>query len=306
MNDSVFEAVEKNSRILRLDFSSIEFAKLAEEQDFSEEQIQAVGMVFEHLQRKKVDTTIHTLLKMSRLPLKDPKTFENFDFSVIKGRDASRLKTLPSLSAIYAHRNLAFIGPAGTGKTHLAQAFGYECCQRGIKTYFIKMSELRDKFTAARRAGKEASVLNGLVRPSCLIIDEVGHCEFDKENTRLFFDLIDRRYNKEGANFARTVWCFRFGRCTYFGLSGVVLSDERCVPGLGMIQSFLQLLLRERSIIFNAKQHDHSWHHRDASQGHFLRRLPQPLRCWQQHRESHHDPISGEGRPTGGSEADAG
>ena len=31
-----------------------------------------------------------------------------------------------------------------------------------------------------------------------MIIDEVGHCEFDKENTRLFFDLIDRRYNKEG------------------------------------------------------------------------------------------------------------
>ena len=60
------------------------------------------------------------------------------------------------------------------------------------------MSELRNKFTAARRAGKEASVLDGLVRPSCLIIDEVGHCEFDKENARLFFDLIDRRYNKEG------------------------------------------------------------------------------------------------------------
>ena len=31
-----------------------------------------------------------------------------------------------------------------------------------------------------------------------MIIDEIGHCEFDKENTRLFFDLIDRRYNKEG------------------------------------------------------------------------------------------------------------
>lgn len=135
MNDSVFEAVETSSRVLRLDFSSIEFAKLAEEQDFSEEQIQAVGVVFEHLQKKKkVDTTIHTLLKMSRLPLKDPKTFENFDFSVIKGRYANRLKTLPSLSAIYAHRNLAFIGPTGTGKTHLAQAFGYECCQRGINT----------------------------------------------------------------------------------------------------------------------------------------------------------------------------
>ncbi len=36
------------------------------------------------------------------------------------------------------------------------------------------------------------------MRPSCLIIDEIGHCAFDKESTRLFFDLIDRRYNKEG------------------------------------------------------------------------------------------------------------
>ena len=36
------------------------------------------------------------------------------------------------------------------------------------------------------------------MKPSCLIIDEVGHCVFDKENTRMFFDLVDRRYNKEG------------------------------------------------------------------------------------------------------------
>jgi len=179
MSNSVYNLVEQSCQTLRLDLSSLEFARLAEEYDFTETQLQAICQVLEHLRQKKVDTTIHTLLKMSRLPLKDPKTFDNFDFSVIKGRDASRLKSLPSLSAIYAHRNLAFIGPAGTGKTHLAQAFGYECCQRGIKTYFIKMTELRDKFTAARRAGKEASVLNGLVRPSCLIIDEVGHCEFD-------------------------------------------------------------------------------------------------------------------------------
>ena len=62
----------------------------------------------------------------------------------------------------------------------------------------MKASELRDRFTAARRVGKTDSCLKSLVRPSCLIIDEIGHCEFDKENTRLFFDLIDRRYNKEG------------------------------------------------------------------------------------------------------------
>ena len=199
MNDSLFESIEQSCRILRLDFSSAEFAALAEELEFSEDSATAVKLVLEHLQEKKKQTTIRTLLRLSRLPLKDPKTFENFDFSVIRGKNADRLRNLQTLSAIYAHKNLAFIGPAGTGKTHLAQAFGYECCHHGLKTYFIKMTELRDRFITARQAGKTAKVLNGLVRPSCLIIDEVGHCEFDKENTRLFFDLIDRRYNKEGS-----------------------------------------------------------------------------------------------------------
>lgn len=198
MTESVFERVERCSEILKLDFSSAELAHLVEEHGFSADAADAIAVVFEHLSAKKTEMTIQTILKMSRLPLKDPKTFETFDFSVIKGKDVERLKALPSLSAVYAHKNLAFIGPAGTGKTHLAQAFGFECCKHGMKTYFIKMSELRDKFTAARRTGKEASVLTSLVRPSCLIIDEVGHCEFDKASTRLFFDLIDRRYNKDG------------------------------------------------------------------------------------------------------------
>ena len=198
MAEMAFDTIGQYSKVLKLGFSAAEFANLAQEMDLPRETVEAIASVLQRISEKKTETAINTILKMSRLPLKDPKTFENFDFSLIKGRDVERLKALPSLSAIYAHKNLAFIGPAGTGKTHLAQAFGFECCKHGMKTYFIKMSELRDKFTAARRAGREAAVLNGLVRPSCLIIDEVGHCEFDKANTRLFFDLIDRRYNKEG------------------------------------------------------------------------------------------------------------
>ncbi len=199
MNDTVFESIKKSCAVLRLDFSSAELAAIAEEYEFSEDAITAVNLIFEHLREKKLQNTIRTLFRLSRLPLKEPKTFANCDFSIIHGRNADRLKKLQTLSSIYAHKNLAFIGPAGTGKTHLAQAFGYECCHHGLKTYFIKMTELRDKFIAARHAGKTSTVLNSLVRPSCLIIDEVGHCEFDKENTRLFFDLIDRRYNKEGS-----------------------------------------------------------------------------------------------------------
>lgn len=199
MTESPYSAIERCMETLNLDFSSEEFARLATETAMTPESIAAVNAVFEYLREKKEQSSIQILLRTSRLPQKHVKTFDNFDFSVLKGKDLDRLKSIRSLAAVYAHRNLAFIGPAGTGKTHLAQAFGYECCQHRLKTYFIKASELRDKFTAARRSGREAATLTSLVRPSCLIIDEVGHCEFDKENTRLFFDMIDRRYNKEGA-----------------------------------------------------------------------------------------------------------
>ena len=190
MNETVFEQVESFASILKLDISAEAFAQFTEDQELSENGMEAVRAVFAYLSRKKQQTTIQTLLKMSQLPTKAPRTFENFDFSLLKGKDVERLRLLPSLNAIYSHRNLAFIGPAGTGKTHLAQAFGYACCQHGMKTYFIKVSELRDRFTAARRSGKTDACLNGLVRPSYLIIDEIGHCAFDKENTRLFFDRL--------------------------------------------------------------------------------------------------------------------
>lgn len=199
MIKSTYEAIEGYSEHLNLGLSAADFALLAEENAFTDDAIQAIHLLLARLSERKAENTIRTLLKLSRLPTKAPKTFENFDFSVIKGKEIDKLKSLTTLSAIYAHKNIAFIGPSGTGKTHLAQAFGYECCKNGLKAYFIKMSELRDRFSAARRTGREAATINGLVAPSCLIIDEVGHCEFDKENTRLFFDLIDRRYNKEGS-----------------------------------------------------------------------------------------------------------
>ena len=58
MTESVFESVEKSCQVLRLDFSSAELAILAQEQDLSPEQLQAVAAVLEHLRQKKVDTLL--------------------------------------------------------------------------------------------------------------------------------------------------------------------------------------------------------------------------------------------------------
>lgn len=129
-----------------------------------------------------------------------PKTFENFDFGRMQGRDSAALESISSMSSLYARKNIAFIGPGGIGKTHLAQAFGRKCCLLGYKTYYLKATELKEKLAKAARAGTAARAVTSLVRPACLIIDEIGRCSFDKECTDLFFDVIDRRYEKEGPN----------------------------------------------------------------------------------------------------------
>lgn len=97
-------------------------------------------------------------------------------------------------------RARTFVGPGGIGKTHLAQAYGRECCMRGLKTYYIKATELRDRFQKAVQRGNTSRVVSSLVKPSCLIVDEVGRCVYDRPCTDLFFDVVDRRYEKEGPN----------------------------------------------------------------------------------------------------------
>ncbi|MBO7403288.1 MAG: ATP-binding protein [Lachnospiraceae bacterium] len=200
MNDSVFTEIQEAAEYLRLELTAEEMASFSMTQELGETGINAVASFLAHLRDKKKAQIVSTLLRMSRLPLREPKTFSNFDFERLHGKQADSLKELPTLNALYAHKNIALIGPPGVGKTHLAMAYGRACCEKGLKSYFLKATELNQRLVEARKYGREASTINGLVKPSCLIIDEVGRCVFDKEATRMFFDVIDRRYNKEGPN----------------------------------------------------------------------------------------------------------
>ncbi len=194
---SPYEQIEECANVLKLDFNATDMSMLADQRNYSDEGMKAILDIFLCLKERKEEAVVNMLLKTSRLPLTAPKTFENYDFSRIKGKDIDSLRALKILTEVHNGKNIAFIGPPGVGKTHLAEAYGYECCMSSLKTYMLKASELRDKFITARKYGREASTLNYLIKPSCLIIDEVGRCKFDRECTAMFFDMVDRRYQKE-------------------------------------------------------------------------------------------------------------
>lgn len=200
MDVNIFDEIQNAAAYLRLTISAQEIAQFCLNESLDDKQIQAIADFLSHMKNLRHEHLVEMLTSMSRIPTREPKTFENFDFSRINGKNVDALKNLASLSSLHAHKNLAFIGPQGVGKTHLAMAYGRQCFINEYKAYFLKATELNQKFTDARRQGRESIVINALVNPACLIIDEIGRCVFDKENTRMFFDVIDRRYIKDGPN----------------------------------------------------------------------------------------------------------
>ena len=197
---SVYAEISAAAARARVDIPAEEVAALAERSDFGEAELGALLETFGYLAERSRQKTVETLLRLSRLPQKAPKTFEGFDFSRIQGRDADALRKLPELACLHAKRNIAFIGPGGIGKTHLAQAYGRACCLQGYKTYYLKASELRDRLARAAASGSPSRAVAALVMPSCRIVVEVGRCVFVRACTDMFFDVVDRRYEKEGPN----------------------------------------------------------------------------------------------------------
>ena len=71
---------------------------------------------------------------------------------------------------------LAWLGPSGVGKTHLATALGHKATQAGIKTRFITAADLMLQLSAAHRQGRLKEYFHRTVlAPRCLLIDEIGY-----------------------------------------------------------------------------------------------------------------------------------
>ena len=151
---SPYELASDAASRLGIAVGAEELATLASDLDLGDGEMAAVAATFSYLAEKRRLASIETLLRLSRLPRREPKTFEGFDFSRIQGRDAAALGKLPSLADLYAHRNVAFVGPGGIGKTHLAQAYGRECCNAGAQDLLHKGDRAQGQVPEGRPAGK--------------------------------------------------------------------------------------------------------------------------------------------------------
>jgi DNA replication protein DnaC len=124
------------------------------------------------------------------------KTLEGFDFSFQPSLDRNRILSLAQLQFIERREVVHFLGPPGTGKSHLALALGLEAVKRGKSVYFATLAELVTSLAKAEREGQLRERIRFYTRNALLIIDEIGYLPLQSGGANLFFQLVNARYER--------------------------------------------------------------------------------------------------------------
>ncbi len=133
-------------------------------------------------------------IKAARFPAR--KTIEDFDFSFQRSLHRDTLLHLGALDFVAGRENVVFLGPPGTGKTHLAIGLGIRACQAGHRVAFATATDWVTRLAEAHTAGRLGDELTRLGRIPLLIVDEVGYIPFEAEAANLFFQLVSARYER--------------------------------------------------------------------------------------------------------------
>ena len=92
--------------------------------------------------------------------------------------------------------NLCLMGQQGTGKSHSLVALGRQVCESGFSVKFYTACSLVNALEEAREQHKLGKFMQDIVKPSLLIIDELGFVPFSERGAALLFDVFASRYER--------------------------------------------------------------------------------------------------------------
>jgi DNA replication protein DnaC len=133
-------------------------------------------------------------IRHARFPAR--KSLEEFDFDHARALKREQIAHLGTLDFVTGRENVVFLGPPGTGKTHLAIGLGIRACQAGHRVAFATAAQWVILLADAHAAGRLQPELHRLGRYPLLVIDEVGYIPLEPEAANLFFQLISARYER--------------------------------------------------------------------------------------------------------------
>lgn len=142
----------------------------------------------------KEQNMVQAMVKVGAFPHR--KELSEFDFDFQPSINKQLIQDFISLRFLEAKENIVFLGPSGVGKTHLATSIGIAAAKKRTSTYFIKCHDLIQNLKKAKIENRLEARLKHYTRYRLLIIDEIGYLPIEAEDAKMFFQLIDMRYEK--------------------------------------------------------------------------------------------------------------
>lgn len=135
-------------------------------------------------------------LRLRRSGLDSHKTLEAFDFSFNVSINRQQIFELATGAFVERAESLFLLGPAGVGKTHLAQALGHEACRRGFDVVFVRAGDMLRQIHAGRADGTYERRLATYQRPELLILDDFGLKPMRPPAAEDFYEVVEGRYGR--------------------------------------------------------------------------------------------------------------
>ncbi len=152
------------------------------------------------------------------------KPIADFDWSWPKEVDRELIEELFTLRFIDEGANIVIVGPNGIGKTMISKGVAYAAILSGHTALFTTASELLNDLASHEGAVERQRCLRKYLRPTCLVIDELGYLSYDNRYADLLFEVVTNRYKDEKPLIITTN--------KPFGEWGDVFSSATCVVTL--------------------------------------------------------------------------
>lgn len=165
-------------------------AKAAADKHFSH--VEYLARLIEGEAALRRDRSVARRIKMARFPV--IKDMDEFDWNWPKKINRLQVQNLFRLAFVEENANVVMVGGVGLGKTHLSIALGHAACLAGHSVLFASAIDIVNTLAAARKIGRLKDELKRYLRPSVLLVDELGYLPIDKTGADLLFQVISQRY----------------------------------------------------------------------------------------------------------------
>jgi DNA replication protein DnaC len=135
-------------------------------------------------------------LRVRRATFDETQTLEAFDFQFNPQIPRERIIELAAGHYLARHEAIFLIGPAGVGKSHVAQALGHRACRDGHSVLFIAASQMLTELRAARADNSHARRMLRFTSPDLLIVDDLGLRPLRYEEPEDLYEIIRQRHQR--------------------------------------------------------------------------------------------------------------